>query len=213
MVKSGAEDITDDTTVISDTSVTPAEVCSQYIEKTTTTAAPTTTTTTTGAPTTTTTTTAAPTTTKTTTATTITKTTATTTTTAASKPTTTTISQTTLPNSCSCNCSMLSKFVSSSQSNPEWTNMTTEEKVEYFVVKLRVDKTKLSTTERKKSSAKDDRAVSKSVGYLSIVFMCIEFGLLFLSDGTNLVRYLLKKLEGTQNSINNINENEVDTPL
>jgi hypothetical protein len=91
--------------------------------------------------------------------------------------------------------------------------MTTEEKVEYFVVKLRVDKTKVSATLRKKTSAQDNRAISKSVGYVSLVFMCIVFGLMVLSDVTKFVQYVLKQNEGLQDNTVGMKTFEVDSAL
>ncbi|XP_045188129.2 mucin-5AC-like [Mercenaria mercenaria] len=173
---------------------------------TTTTAAPTSTTaasTATAAPTTTT---AAPTT---TTAASATKTAAPSTTTAApTTSSTATDAITSTSSACTCGCSDLSKFIGDYKSDPAWLNMTTEEKVEYLVVKLRVDKTKLSATVRKKTSAQDNRVVAKSVGYVAIAFICIVFGLMFVSDGIRFFKYITQEKVFSSKSVDHLEEED-----
>ncbi|XP_053406923.1 mucin-5AC-like [Mercenaria mercenaria] len=165
-----------------------------------TTAAPTTTT---AAPTTTT---AAPTT---TTAASATTTAATTTTTAAPiTSSTATDAITSTSAACTCGCSDLSEFIGGYKSDPAWLNMTTEEKVAYLVVKLQVDKTKLSATIRKKTSAQDNRVVAKSVGYVAIAFICIVFGLMIVSDGIRFFKYITQEKVFSSNSVDHLEEED-----
>ena len=70
--------------------------------------------------------------------------------------------------------------------------MTIEEKIEAIIARLRVNKSSLSATIRKKTSAEDNRVASVSVGVLATVFIAVVFGFLAASDAIHFVTYLHK---------------------
>ncbi|KAL4232166.1 hypothetical protein ACF0H5_009741 [Mactra antiquata] len=110
---------------------------------------------------------------------------------------------------CGCQCDFLSPLSSSFPKSDDWHNITIEEKVQYYVERLRVDKTILSSTSRKKSSAQDERAASKSVGYVSILFLAIILGLMVLSDLITFIQYLKKVM--ARNKTTQVMETEPET--
>ncbi|XP_052227045.1 uncharacterized protein LOC127841939 isoform X2 [Dreissena polymorpha] len=97
-------------------------------------------------------------------------------------------SRTTTPGMCMCQCSDIQKLIGNSANS--FANLTIEEQVANIVRRLRLDKTTLTSTLRKKTSATDNRPVSKSIGYIGITFMSIVFGLIIFSDALKLWNYL-----------------------
>ncbi|XP_053406413.1 uncharacterized protein LOC128559221, partial [Mercenaria mercenaria] len=115
------------------------------------------------------------------------------------------VSSTTPPAS-KCESRHLSRYITNNSSNPGWANLTTDEKIAHIVAKLRVDKTKLSATVRKKTSAKDDRLVSRIIGYIAVVLMGSVPGCFVVLDGITFLKYITKK---NQISPGIVNEAEI----
>ena len=78
--------------------------------------------------------------------------------------------------------------------------MTTEEKLEALVTRLRVNKSSLSATIRKKTSAEDNRVASVSVGVVASVFMGIVLGFLVAADAVHFIHYLYQATNNKQNN-------------
>jgi len=116
------------------------------------------------------------------------------TTTATASPTiaATSATSTTTTSSCLCKCSDIGKLI---RNNAEaWANLTTAEKVQAITERLRVEKTQLTSTVRKKTSAQDNRAASQSVGYVAMAFVTVIFGSIVVIDALTLLRYIRKKI-------------------
>ena len=96
---------------------------------------------------------------------------------------------------CSCSCNDVRNLYTNFSINPEYANLTTDEIVEKIIERLKVNKSSLSATIRKKTSAEDNRTSSVSVGVVAIVFMTLVFGFLSAADGINFVRYIIHKVK------------------
>ena len=103
-----------------------------------------------------------------------------------------TVSQT--PSNCACLCNDLKTLYRNFSIDPEFANLTSEEILEKIIEKLRVNKSTLSATIRKKTSATDNRPSSVSVGAVAVVFMATEFGLLVAGEGVQLATYVVQKM-------------------
>jgi hypothetical protein len=69
-------------------------------------------------------------------------------------------------------------------------NLTVEERVKYLVAKLRVNKTNLSATVRKKTCASDERFESKVIGYIAAASIFLLPGACVIIDIMNLYKHL-----------------------
>jgi len=70
-----------------------------------------------------------------------------------------------------------------------------DERVQEIVANLTIDKTTTSKAIRKKTSARDDRPSSKTVGVLGILFLAFTIALMTTSDVIVLTRYVFKILQ------------------
>ena len=95
---------------------------------------------------------------------------------------------------CACLCNDLKTLYRNVSIDPEFANLTSEEILEKIIEKLRVNKSTLSATIRKKTSATDNRPSSVSVGAIAVVLIATVFGLLVAGDGVKLATYVVQKI-------------------
>ena len=72
---------------------------------------------------------------------------------------------------------------------------TTSEQFQKMTEELKVDKTSLSSTRRKKTSATDDRPSSASMGAVAVAFMGAVFGAIVLMDLSSLAKCFARKMK------------------
>ena len=96
---------------------------------------------------------------------------------------------------CACFCNDLKSLCRNFSTDPEFANLTSDEILEKLIVQLRVNKSTLSATVRKKTSATDNRPSSVSIGVVAAVFLTTEFALFVIGDVAQLAVYVYHKIQ------------------
>jgi len=93
-----------------------------------------------------------------------------------------------------------------------FTNLTTTEIVDQLVKNLTVDKTDLSSEQRKLTSANDERSSSQTIGTVGVAILSVVFGSIILLDIVRLLKFMSSQCQRNDHRRNkrNVVDNELE---